>query len=79
MNSRLQRMTTLLILAKNSERQILNFSCMAQFHKKARICLRSIVHDSVWKQVASSIILPQVSERLISVTIMVALRPLTQF
>lgn len=66
------------IIKNLQKRQKLSFSRMVQFHKKAIVCLRQFVHDSVLKQVFPSIILPQVSARLICVTTLVTLMPLQQ-
>ena len=50
----------------------------ALFPMKTRACLKYFVHDCIWKQFFASNSL-QAPLNLICLTILVALRPLTQF
>ena len=47
-------MKILSILAKTAEKKKLNFSPSVLFHMKTTICLKSFVHDCLWKQVFTS-------------------------
>ena len=63
---------------KNPEKQKLNFSRSALYHMKTRVGLKYFVHDCLQKQCFASN-LPQLSSNMIYLTILVILRPLTQF
>ena len=71
-------MKVLPILAKNFEKQKLNFSRSALFHMKTRVNLKYFVNDCVRKQFFAPTF-PQTPPNLISLTILVTLRPFTQF
>ena len=72
-------MKILLILAKkNLEKQKLNFSRSARFHMKTRASLIYFVNDWLWKQFFASNSI-QIPSDLILLTILLTLRPFTQF
>ena len=71
-------MKVLLILAKPLEKHKLNFSHSALFHMKTIASLKYFVNDCLWKHLFASN-LPQTPSNLISLKILVTLRPLIQF
>ena len=56
----------------------IDFSHSALFRTKTRVCLKYFVHDCLWKQFLLQFLLFVLSN-LIYLTILVTLRPLTQF
>ena len=72
------KMKILLIIAKTLEKQKLDFSRSALCRMKARVSLRHFVNDYLWKQFFASNS-SQTPSDLISLTILVTLRPFTQF
>ena len=63
---------------KTPEKQKLNISPRMLFHMKTRVCLKYFVNNCLWKQRFASK-LTQTPLNVISFTILVTLRPLTQF
>ena len=72
------KMKILSILSKTAQKYKLNFSRSALFHMKNRVCLKYFVHVCLCKQIFASNS-AQVPLNLIYLTILVTLRPLTQF
>ena len=68
----------LAMLAKNSLKQELNFFRSVLFHMETRVTLKYFVNGGLWKQFFASNS-TQTSSNLISLTILVTLRPYTQF
>ena len=72
------KMKVLLILAKTFEKQKLNFTHSALFHMKTRVVLKYFVNDCLCKHLFD-FNSPQTPSNLISLTILVTLRPLKLF
>ena len=75
--SLLVKMKILLVLAKISWKQKLNFSRSALFNMKTRVSLRYFVNDCLWKHFLSSNS-PQTPSNLIYFSILLTVRPFTQ-
>ena len=72
------KMKVLLILAETIKKQKLNFSRYVLFHIKTRVSLKYFMSYRLWKHFFDSN-LPQAPSNLISLMLLITLRPFTLF